>query len=152
MLVPTHYVGYGMEAIAPFLPKECKSLGLVFSGVRGWGKLQLWHSFLTLKVPAYFHACAKICFIEKHFLLKGGYYQSFLWCILCSLGVLWWGGGAWSLYRSRKHKERWALNQRKILSPQFKETVPLAVWMSFHAPFLLVCGWERVLLSTYLEH
>lgn len=62
------------------------------------------------------------------------------------------GWGAWSLQISRKHKERWALNQWKILSPQFQETVPLAVWMSFHVPFLLVCGWERVLLSTYLEH
>lgn len=37
------------------------------------------------------------------------------------------GWGAWSLQISRKHKERWALNQWKILSPQFQETVPLAV-------------------------
>lgn len=37
------------------------------------------------------------------------------------------GWGAWSWQISRKHKERWALNQWKILSLQFQETVPLAV-------------------------
>lgn len=54
-------------------------------------------------------------------MLKGGYYRSFLQCILYSLRVLWWGEGAWSLHISRKRKERWALNQRKILSPQFRD-------------------------------
>lgn len=50
-----------------FYQRSAGPMGLVFSEVRGWGKLQLSCSFLSLKVSTYFHACAKIQLIRKLF-------------------------------------------------------------------------------------